>query len=480
MVVEVSSRKEETTNAATPPANYGDTVPSRTIATVDGRLTSNALALSRSASSPGDASIFPPTSNDDTLLELAVSLAERFAPILTVIALARTAVIPAETARFTGKAAATVGNFKGLNGQAIVGTGVAADVGSTTIPTAAGGGATATGATATANAAPPGIGSTNRSSPTALTCFAAECALAMTAAAANVASLPLPLRLPLPPPLPLPSSTTSPPKLQSQITRLSGNSIAEAAATEVPASPAEGRQGTTMTATGASKGAGEGARAGALPIIAHVDERGGGETPLSAAAAATAVAAGFVEKERRRALRLLASLAPSSTVPLLLLSEAWVGGRGSGGNARAEEQKTQPQQCLHFGTNVAGRAGHGLLSASGSGGSAGVGGSSVSVRGGGSGGGDGDGNGGYGPGEDLGLRELEQRLLPSNHRGPTSFLSFRSGELASPAAAVFEFSFFEKLFISQRGYWFGSFMEGGMLEGGEGISDVVPGILLCC
>lgn len=251
---------------------------------------------------------------------LAVSLAERFVPLLTAIAEGTpptTRVLPPQQQR---NASAT--------GAEAAATAAAGAGDKTPSPTAALAKATAGAAAAAAR-------------PTALACFAAECALALTSACALVAST-------------VASSTgTATPEaadatgpavtpLCAATTAVGGGHTDEGSRGErgveaVPVGKADEIYRDSGSGETSPAGQTSLARSRGGPVRATAGEEEGGKKGVREEEKEQTRAAIVKEQEaeeephgRWRALRVLYELLPSSAIPLLVLAEAWLGGVAGG------------------------------------------------------------------------------------------------------------------------------------------------------
>lgn len=275
------------------------------------------------------------------LSELAVSLAERFAPLLTSIALGLTPPPPPPPRPSGGSTLPTTPQEGAVSlttpGNGSVGGAQRAGAATARAVPAKGGGrgrGTEIEITSAHTAPASGAGETSPSSvlaaaratagrPVALTCFAAECALGLTSIAALVASSS---------PAPESAKTTVPAAPAVVVVDDSGEGNTGdrvTAVAEVPAVPVndilgEGTSEEILTLKI------RGLPAGRLAKKKEgEEEERGKDTPAAQEQQETKV--GVEEAyNRRRALGVLSALFPASTIPLLGLAEAWLGGGGAG------------------------------------------------------------------------------------------------------------------------------------------------------
>lgn len=257
------------------------------------------------------------TAGDELLLrDLAVFLAERFVPLLTTIARGSTVppqllhgrlVLPTvrEPLPLPTSSASYSDNIGGAGG------GRAYDVGTSTATTAAAG-AAATTAVSWVGQETKSMPAAAAARPTTLTCFAAECALALTSTAALVASSP--------PSLAAANGVEAP---------TAGNDAADSGASSA---------WPLLEANHTPK---EQVPAGSLAVTSNhspvESQEVSSETPQAEEAKGAAGAEADWEKEeassRQRALNSISGLLPVSTIPLLRLAEAWLGGGEEGATA---------------------------------------------------------------------------------------------------------------------------------------------------
>ena len=269
------------------------------------------------------------TSDELLLRELAVSLAERFVPLLTTIA--QGAAPPREA---LGLPAVSAPNDGGVSGA---GGGRARGVGTSATTAAAAAAATAGGASMPRVEEAPKLPSTAVAArPTTLTGFAAECALALTSVAASVASSPPRLAVAPGGGAPAPTSPndggglTAVPLLFQAKEALRAETCDVAAAATSERSPLEhpiGRSAREATQSQLPQSQGTEAVEGPPNDRAIAEANGEKENEKED---------GDEDKEApttKRALGVLSALLPASTVPLLGLTEAWLGGGGAEGEA---------------------------------------------------------------------------------------------------------------------------------------------------
>lgn len=256
---------------------------------------------------------------------LAVSLAERFVPLLTSIAEG----IPPPPSRVLPPQQQRNASATGAEVEAATAAAGAGD--KTPSPTAAVAKTTAGTAGAAAR-------------PTALACFAAECALALTSACALVASAVAPSTGPaIPEAAGATGSAATPVPLSAATTAAGGGHTDEGSCGEkgvevVPVVEAdeiyrESGRGETSPARQASPARLRGGPVRATDGEEEGGKKGAGEEEKEQTRAAIAKERGAEEEPRGRwrALRVLSKLLPSSTIPLLVLAEAWLGGVAEGG-----------------------------------------------------------------------------------------------------------------------------------------------------
>ena len=247
------------------------------------------------------------TASDELLLrELAVSLAERFVPLLTAIAQGAAPPPPRDALPLPKTDTTSGGGVGGAAGGSAYGAGTSATT------------AAAVAAASTPDGFPKPARTAAAARPTTLTGFAAECALELTSVAALVASS-----------SPWPAAA-------------GGSAAAPAAGSGSAAAPLFGANGTpgndnceTATAAAATSSHPNVERPrGGSAGEASASENAG--TAVKAAKdVAIALAGGEEAPTRRRALSVLSALLPTSTVPLLRLAEAWLGGWAAGAPATA-------------------------------------------------------------------------------------------------------------------------------------------------
>ncbi|CAM9341174.1 unnamed protein product [Ectocarpus sp. 4 AP-2014] len=264
------------------------------------------------------------TSDDVHLLSgLAVSLAERFVPLLTAIAEGTPAPSRLLSPQQQRNASAT-----GAEVEAATSAPRAGD--KTPPPTAAVAKATAGTPAAAAR-------------PTALACFAAECALALTSACALVASAVASSTGPATPeaasatgpaatPVPLCAATTAAGNGHTADGSCGEEGVEMVPVVEVHEIYRGGGRGETPPEKRASLAR---SRGGAVPTTDREEEggkKGAGDEDKEQTRAAIAKEREAEKKPhgRWRALRVLSELLPSSTIPLLVLAEAWLGGVAEG------------------------------------------------------------------------------------------------------------------------------------------------------
>lgn len=267
--------------------------------------------------------------SDELLLrELAVSLAERFVPLLTTIA--QGAAPPREALSLPAAGAPHGGGVGGAGG------GRARGVGTSATTAAAAAVATAGGASMPRVEEAPKLPSTAVAArPTTLTGLAAECALALTSVAASVASSPPRLAVAPGGGAPAPTSPndggglTAGPLLFQAKEALRAATCDVAAAATSECSPLEHPVGRSAREATQSQPQSQGTEAVEGPpndrAIAEADGEKDNEKED-----------GDEDKEApttKRALGVLSALLPASTVPLLGLTEAWLGGGGAEGEA---------------------------------------------------------------------------------------------------------------------------------------------------
>ena len=228
------------------------------------------------------------------LRSLAASLAGRFVPILTAIAFGRSvdcssdgAVgrdVPGADGTVTDSTNNGVNNGSNNISSSNNGSSNSSNINKNTITSAI----TTPKVVTLSTFTPPPIGAV-ASPPTVLVCFAAECALSLTRAAAQVAVLPDP---------------PTPPLGRGEVQEVKSEGWRRGA-------------GGVEEEAGGEEKEGEGG------------EKRGSEAGLGATVAVEATAA--ENSDRKGAVRLLAGLATVSTIPLLDLAASWLGGGGEGG-----------------------------------------------------------------------------------------------------------------------------------------------------
>ncbi|CAB1112970.1 unnamed protein product [Ectocarpus sp. CCAP 1310/34] len=256
---------------------------------------------------------------------LAVSLAERFVPLLTAIAEG----MPPPPSRVLPPQQQRNASGTGAGMEAATAAAGAGDIAPS--PTAAVAKTTAGTAAAAAR-------------PTALACFATECALALTSACALVASAVASSTGPATPEAAgATGPATTPVPLSAAATAAGGGHTDEGSCGEkgvevVPVVEADeiyrdGGRGETSPARQASPARSRGGPVRATDGKEEGGKKGAGEEEKEQTRAAIAKERGAEEEPRGRwrALRVLSELLPSSTIPLLVLAEAWLGGVAEGG-----------------------------------------------------------------------------------------------------------------------------------------------------
>lgn len=224
------------------------------------------------------------TASDELLLqELAVSLAERFAPLLTAIAQGAAPSREALPLR-TSSAPSGGGGIGGAGGGRAHGVGT---------PSATA--AAAAASTPPVGEAPKSASAAVAARPTTLTGFAAECALALISVAALVAS-----------------SSPRPAAAAPTV----GSGSAAAPLFESHEAPKKGASEGAAVVTGNHS-----------PVEQPSDGSSGEASPEKAEAEGAPT--------RQRALSVFSALLPASAVPLLRLAEAWLGGGTEGAPATA-------------------------------------------------------------------------------------------------------------------------------------------------
>ncbi|CBJ48881.1 expressed unknown protein [Ectocarpus siliculosus] len=175
--------------------------------------------------------------------------------------------------------------------------------------------------------------------PTALACFAAECALALTSACALVASAVASSTGPATPEAAGATGPAATPVPLSAATTAAGGghtdegSCGEKGAEVAPVVEADdiyrdSGRGETSPARQAALARSRGGPVRATDGEEEAGKKGAGEEEREQTRAAIAKERGAAEEPqgRWRALRVLSELLPSSTIPLLVLAEAWLGG----------------------------------------------------------------------------------------------------------------------------------------------------------
>ncbi|CAN0279980.1 unnamed protein product [Ectocarpus fasciculatus] len=254
---------------------------------------------------------------------LAVSLAERFVPLLTAIAGGTpppSRVLPQQLQQQKNSSA----------------TGAAVAAVAATAAAAAGAGDKTPSPTAAVAKAMVGTGAV-AAGPTALTCFAAECALALTSACALVASTG---ESSTGPGTPEAAGATGPAATRAA----GGGHTDEGSCGERGVDAAPVVKADEIYYEDSGRGESSPARQSLLagsrvgPVRASTDEEEGGKKGAGEKEKEQARVAIVTERRadeephgRWRALRVLSVLLPSSTIPLLVLAEAWLGGVAGGG-----------------------------------------------------------------------------------------------------------------------------------------------------